>query len=84
MVVFVYALLVFLLMGPSWGMLRILTGVVAVLVAVIALIDPIPMGLFPAVVIHSGVFFGLGSLIVWLAGAKSRAKSQTTEPPSQS
>ncbi len=74
MVVFVYALLVVLLLGPSWRMLQILTVVAAVCVTLIALLEPIPIGLIPAIMLHSAVFFGLGSLIVRLMGAKSGAK----------
>jgi|CXWL01.1.fsa_nt_gi hypothetical protein len=81
MVFFVYALLLVLLLGPSWRMLQILTIVAAVLVTLIALWDPIPIGLVPAVLLHSAVFFGLGALIVRLMGAKPGNKSKTDPAP---
>lgn len=81
MVVFVYALLVVVLLAPNWRMLRIVTIAVAVCVGLIALIDPIPIGLVSAILLHTAVFFGLGSLIVWLMGRKSGPKNETPSPP---
>ncbi len=81
MVVFVYALLLVLLLGPSWRMLQILTFVVAALVALIGILAPIPIGLFPAILLHSAVFFGIGALVVRLTGAKPGNKSKTDPAP---